>query len=480
MPPHPGVRPRRPCGSAWLIRNAIPFFNLTGFECHPDKAQPGKIPQGFDWPGVWFTDNGATGIAPRAKENPHQKSVSGCSCVTDDGLHGQKVAFLVLPLNYNETAMSKVYFFKKNEQVRNCPNVLCPPRARKWQFYPLLMACTAISFSAQCRELNFSCTATSLMNSTIFTSTKSLVNNRPDRRETQVYNSVIYNETILDSQGTTVATPELLSLFRASLLWRIRYLYVDNEAMQHWVLYNYLPDTGRLFSTSAQAGPTWIRRSGEFSGNSSAIDLEVDPDQPLDDVPRTIRFGFTSSQTVIAMPSTLPVVGNNEYANRTITYTAVFKGVDVQISNQVAGGYGQPPGPMTFAKTPTNNITTITCTREAIPLTLLLTDREINFGSVLQNAAPVVRTLGWSTSGSGEANSWTLKLDVPDDSRDRDEILLGGAKIAVLDANGVDVPLSVPVNISGTKGELRLILKPESSTIGEAAPVNLTLTVSAS
>ncbi|MEG1348143.1 MAG: reverse transcriptase domain-containing protein [Hafnia sp.] len=57
----------------WPVRRAqkqlYTFFNLTGFECHPDKTQHGKISQGFDWLGVWFTDNGATGIAPRANEN---------------------------------------------------------------------------------------------------------------------------------------------------------------------------------------------------------------------------------------------------------------------------------------------------------------------------------------------------------------------------------------------------------------------------
>ena len=57
----------------WPVRRAqkqlYTFFDLTAFECHPDKTQHGKIAQGFDWLGVWFTDNGATGIAPRAKEN---------------------------------------------------------------------------------------------------------------------------------------------------------------------------------------------------------------------------------------------------------------------------------------------------------------------------------------------------------------------------------------------------------------------------
>lgn len=59
--------------SRWPVRRAqkqlYEFFDSTGFECHPDKTQVGKISRGFDWLGVWFTNNGATGIAPRAIEN---------------------------------------------------------------------------------------------------------------------------------------------------------------------------------------------------------------------------------------------------------------------------------------------------------------------------------------------------------------------------------------------------------------------------
>ena len=57
----------------WPVRRArktlYEYFETAGFECHPDKTQAGSIGRGFDWLGVWFTDNGATGIAPRAQEN---------------------------------------------------------------------------------------------------------------------------------------------------------------------------------------------------------------------------------------------------------------------------------------------------------------------------------------------------------------------------------------------------------------------------
>ncbi|MMZ43300.1 reverse transcriptase [compost metagenome] len=56
----------------WQLRRSVKrlheFFDLGGFETHPDKTQLGRIEQGFDWLGVWFTPTGAT-IAPRALEN---------------------------------------------------------------------------------------------------------------------------------------------------------------------------------------------------------------------------------------------------------------------------------------------------------------------------------------------------------------------------------------------------------------------------
>lgn len=56
----------------WQLRRCVKqlhhYFNLAGFETHPDKTQLGRIEQGFDWLGVWFTPEGTT-IAPRALEN---------------------------------------------------------------------------------------------------------------------------------------------------------------------------------------------------------------------------------------------------------------------------------------------------------------------------------------------------------------------------------------------------------------------------
>ncbi len=56
----------------WHLRKAIKslheFFDLGGFEVHPDKTQLGNIEKGFDWLGVWYPPLGPR-IAPRALEN---------------------------------------------------------------------------------------------------------------------------------------------------------------------------------------------------------------------------------------------------------------------------------------------------------------------------------------------------------------------------------------------------------------------------
>lgn len=57
----------------WPLRRAVrrlhEYFENTGFECHPDKTQTGRVEKGFDWSGFWFDATGPTGIAPRAEEN---------------------------------------------------------------------------------------------------------------------------------------------------------------------------------------------------------------------------------------------------------------------------------------------------------------------------------------------------------------------------------------------------------------------------
>jgi len=51
----------------WQLRRVVKrlheFFNIDGFETHPDKTQLGRIENGFDWLGVWFSPAG-TSIDP--------------------------------------------------------------------------------------------------------------------------------------------------------------------------------------------------------------------------------------------------------------------------------------------------------------------------------------------------------------------------------------------------------------------------------
>ncbi|WP_312629561.1 reverse transcriptase domain-containing protein [Scandinavium sp.] len=60
----------------WQLRRAISqlaeYFELSGFERHPDKTQTGRLGRGFDWLGVWFDANGPA-IAPRARENHREQ-----------------------------------------------------------------------------------------------------------------------------------------------------------------------------------------------------------------------------------------------------------------------------------------------------------------------------------------------------------------------------------------------------------------------
>ncbi|EFP3427426.1 hypothetical protein HP125_004470, partial [Salmonella enterica] len=52
-----------------------------------------------------------------------------------------------------------------------------------------------------------------------------------------------------------------------------------------------------------------------------------------------------------------------------------------------------------------------------------------------------------NATGNGNASIWTLTFDSI--TRDGDAVLLGGAKVSVLDKNGVVVPLGIPVEIQG-------------------------------
>lgn len=51
------------------IRQLNQWFAAFGFRRHPDKTFIGRVAKGFDWMGAWLTDQGITGVAPRALDN---------------------------------------------------------------------------------------------------------------------------------------------------------------------------------------------------------------------------------------------------------------------------------------------------------------------------------------------------------------------------------------------------------------------------
>ncbi|WP_413504214.1 reverse transcriptase domain-containing protein [Serratia grimesii] len=62
----------------WQLRRSISrlaeFFELGGFERHPEKTQTGRIEKGFDWLGIWYGSEGPA-IAPRALRNHQERNV---------------------------------------------------------------------------------------------------------------------------------------------------------------------------------------------------------------------------------------------------------------------------------------------------------------------------------------------------------------------------------------------------------------------
>ena len=60
----------------WPLRRAVKalhrYFALDGFEAHPDKTQLGRIEDGFEWLGVWFT-SAEPAIGVRALNNHRER-----------------------------------------------------------------------------------------------------------------------------------------------------------------------------------------------------------------------------------------------------------------------------------------------------------------------------------------------------------------------------------------------------------------------
>ncbi|WP_370619556.1 hypothetical protein [Citrobacter meridianamericanus] len=165
----------------------------------------------------------------------------------------------------------------------------------------------------------------------------------------------------------------------------------------------------------------------------------------------------------------------NEYQKHIIKFRDNVKQVPIIMKQKgfsnwiLAPESYRPPGGL--------NSNTITCESVPTPLTLTLGESLIDFNTLLPGGPSVIRALNWSASGSGKASVWTMTFDTTADKKTGDNILLGTAKVKVLDASGTQIPLGTPVNISGLTGVYTFELDPTGATLGtSSADVNVTLT----
>ncbi|HGN0870400.1 reverse transcriptase (RNA-dependent DNA polymerase) [Providencia alcalifaciens] len=82
----------------WQLRRGIgqlaDFFNLSGFERHPDKTQTGRIEKGFDWLGIWFGAEGPT-VSSRALNNHRERRVRLFEQARNSGLSKREAEYRV-------------------------------------------------------------------------------------------------------------------------------------------------------------------------------------------------------------------------------------------------------------------------------------------------------------------------------------------------------------------------------------------------
>lgn len=192
------------------------------------------------------------------------------------------------------------------------------------------------------------------------------------------------------------------------------------------------------------------------------------------------RFSFDSSvdfhNPVRQALLELPVEPANEYREHiiTITYTIPNNRIIVESEGFVSIPSGNYNPPNYFGNPPQ----VFTCTRPATPLVLTLQNTTLDFNNIqVSTATPVTRELNWTASGTGQASTWQMTFDTDTNKKDGNNILLGNAKVKVLDSTGTQVPLGTPINISGVTGSYTFELDPMSATPGTpSVDVNVTLT----
>ncbi|WP_155964375.1 hypothetical protein [Edwardsiella hoshinae] len=192
------------------------------------------------------------------------------------------------------------------------------------------------------------------------------------------------------------------------------------------------------------------------------------------------RLSFTDSGNInnpalhkrIVMPS----APRNEYRSHEMRFIHTLYNAVIYIVSSNNTGLTNGEKLLTFAGGPI--VSEIRCVRPATPLTLTLLDNAITFNPApLGASTPQVKTLRWQASGSGRADIWTMRFTSANATASGDGVLLGGAKVTILDSANQVVPLDQAVTISGTQGEFRLALDARTAQAGNyTSNINLTLT----
>ncbi|WP_035371078.1 hypothetical protein, partial [Edwardsiella hoshinae] len=119
--------------------------------------------------------------------------------------------------------------------------------------------------------------------------------------------------------------------------------------------------------------------------------------------------GANINSPVLQKRIVLPSAPRNEYRNHEIRFTHTIQNAVIGIStmNQV----NIPGGDRTLSFDRGPIVSEIRCVRPATPLTLTLLDNAITFNPTLMGSTtPQVKTLRWQASGSGRADTWTMRF----------------------------------------------------------------------
>ncbi|MEJ3966561.1 hypothetical protein [Citrobacter braakii] len=249
----------------------------------------------------------------------------------------------------------------------------------------------------------------------------------------------------------------------------------QNDTLDWWWGYDDAPNTN--YGT---LGGYIQYRSCRFNGGRGSVDTDDVPTNSCHitfDVakPVTLKLfrNFYSFNENINIPATFI----NEYAPATITVNSTGANQAYWYVSPVSGSTTNVTAGGMLSLIPANM--TVTCTRAATPLTLTITSGgEVDFNSItVGTTAAVLRSVTWSSSGTGHANTWTMTFNGTGGSN---YVSLGNARVYITQPdNPVPVTLGQPVNIVGTTGVFNLTLDPTGVTAAGAATANMLVTLTA-